>query len=150
MSFIHFQREKGKSISPIKRTLIFLIIIAIIAVSSFIAIKNNVLFGNDKIAYEFIVEYIFTFKEPSSVRLVSGSVHNSDMPQDPSLYCGISATNGYGGRTTSYYLFSTYTSQTGMKEYPKGCNIEAYITRDELNIDLINRKIQKFLKSGNH
>ncbi len=125
-----------------KKILIFVLLAVGIAFAGFFVIRSNILFGDDKIAYDMLVDFIYDFKDPSSVRLVSGSLYTDDGL--PRLYCGISAVNGFGGRSTSYYVFRTYGNGTvGVKEYPNGIDYDIYTTRDALNIKLINKHLAK-------
>ena len=54
--------------------------------------------GDDLKAYQYLDDAKWSFKDPSSVRLISGTV------TDCAFFCRISATNGFGARTSSYYI----------------------------------------------
>ena len=117
-------------------------IVAIIAVSLMviclaIGVKSNMLIGDDKIAYEKMLVAADSFKDPSSVRLVSGTVASDK----ESLFVGISAKNSYGSRTTSYY----YVSSSGYIIEEEDEVLSFYKDKDKLNIDLINKKLEKKL-----
>jgi hypothetical protein len=75
------------------------------------------------------------FKNPSSVRLVSGTV---GVDQD-CIFCGISATNGFGARSTSYYFIE---GGAILEEDNPGY---LYTDTSELDIALINKKLAKAL-----
>lgn len=114
------------------------IVIAIVAVIlcciGYISIEGPLLMGDEKIAYELVYNHADGFKEPSSVRISSGCV----VPNEHSLFCGISANNSYGARTTSYY----YISDSGIIESDyDGCKYKG-----ELNYEKINKKLEKKLK----
>ena len=129
-----------------KRLYLMIAGICIIAIIVFAVAKNNTLSANDKIALEFIEDFAYEFKDPSSVRLVSGTV---DFPDDlPCLWCGLSATNGFGARTTSYYFFRTYGNGTvGVTESSYGLTNPSFTEKDKLNIDLINKKLEQIFGS---
>jgi len=90
-----------------------------------------ILTGDDKVAYELLLDAAYDFKEPSSVRLVSGCV---GVDKD-CMFCGISATNGFGARTTSYY----YVCPDFVLEEEDPSSL--YTKTDELNVEKINRKL---------
>lgn len=120
-----------------KRPIIFAIV-GVLVIAGIIFAYNNILFGDDKIAYDIVVNASSQFKDPSSVRLVSGTL---SLDKDY-LFCGISAKNGFGARSTSYYSIT-----------PNGYIIEnenpesIYKTRDELNIDKINKALDRHFGS---
>lgn len=122
---IHSVSHKTKKICICAVAVIALII-------GFFVIKNNVLIGNNRIAYELLVDAADNFKNPASVRLVSGTVSNDK----DCLYCCISATNGFGARTTAYYYVEDgWADET---ETP----LSFHKKTDELNIELINKKLE--------
>lgn len=125
-----------------KRTKIIAIaavcIIAIIIVIA--AVNANVLMGDDKVAYDLIMDVANDFKDPSSVRLVSGTV---GVDKD-CLFCGISATNGFGARTTSYYFIMEDTTDTFIVKQDDAGSL--YKSTSNLNTKKINKALEKSLK----
>ena len=81
-----------------KKIMIPLIIILISVIG--VLIWSNVLFGNDKIAYDLMVKAANRFKYPSTVRIESGTV------VDDSMFANISAENALGQRSTTCYWVS--------------------------------------------
>lgn len=117
-------------------TIITVAVLAIVAIMGFIIIRNNVLFGDDRIAYEMIMDVADNFKDPSSVRLVSGEL---GVDKD-CMFCGISANNGWGNRTTSYYFIM---GGMIMKEDDP---TSLYMGKDELNFEKINKNLERALE----
>ena len=114
-------------------------LVAILLIIGLIFINQNVLFGKDKVAYDIIVRASTHFKNPGSIRLVSGELG----VQNDCLFCGISATNGFGARSTEYYfIFSD--GRILEEEDPESW----YKSTTELNIVKINKKLAKTLGSG--
>jgi hypothetical protein len=139
------QPVETKMESPIitvKRTnrskqIILCVVIAALLIIGFVWGSQNILTGDDKVAYELILEAADNFKDPSSVRLSSGTV---GVDKD-CLFCGISATNSYGARSTSYYfVMSTFVLE---EDSPTSL----YKATDKLNISKINKKLEKALKN---
>lgn len=71
---------------------------------------NNALWGNDKIAYDLVLLYAHNFKDPTSVRVVSGRAGAGSEENDFENYAflRISAKNGFGGVTTGYYSLNEH------------------------------------------
>jgi len=94
----------------------FLIILGLI-VSVFLVILGGalifkpsmVLFGDNKIVYENVSDAATYFKDPASIHVLSGTVIDNTIEKEiiPELgeliYVKVTATNGFGGRTTGYY-----------------------------------------------
>ena len=120
-----------------KRPIIFAIV-GVLVIAGIIFAYNNILFGDDKIAYDIVVNASSQFKDPSSVRLVSGTL-NEDQDY---LFCGINAKNGFGARGTSYYSISL--KGTIIEEENPG---SLYTARDDLNIDKINKALDRHFGS---
>ena len=120
----------------------YVIIIAIAIVAVFLAViliylRSNTLTGDDKAAYDMIVEVAHYFKNPSSVRLASGTV---GVGRD-CLFCGISATNGFGSRTVSYYfVMDGWIMEEEDADF-------LYQDKSKLNLEKINKKLEKALKN---
>lgn len=125
-----------KKIKDKTKKTILAVILAVVVLFSGIYINQNVLFGDDKIAYDLILEAADNFKNPESVRLSSGTL---GVDKD-CLFCGISATNGFGSRTTDYY----FVSDAGwILEQDSATSF--YKDTKKLNIAKINRKLEKAL-----
>ena len=125
----------------VKKTKIVAVIVAAAAVLMIVIgavyFKNNTLTGDDKVAYELVYQAATNFKNPSSVRLVSGTLG----VEKDCLFCGISATNGFGARTSGYYfVMGGYVLE---EEDPT----ILFTDTSELNIELINKKLAKSLAS---
>lgn len=122
-----------------KTKIIAIAVVCVIALVIAIAsIQANVLMGDDKIAYDLVVDVAGKFKNPSSVRLVSGTV---GVDKD-CLFCGISATNGFGARTTDYYFVMKESETWIMKQEDVS---SLYKSTDKLNIKKINKALEKEL-----
>lgn len=88
------------------RSVVIVSIVSIICVMLVIFIcynKSTTLTGDDKIAYELIINASHNFKNPSSVKLVSGTVTDDGSAGSFVL----SSTNGFGARTTGYYAITS-------------------------------------------
>jgi len=128
----------GKGLSAKTKKIIAIALAAILLVVGFVVISQNTLTGDDKVAYEIMLEAANNFKNPSSVRLVSGTV---GVDKD-CLFAGVSATNGWGARSTSYY----YISGSGwILEEDDATSL--YKATDKLHIQKINKKLEKALGS---
>lgn len=113
----------------------YIAVAVLIAVLLFIHFFSPPLFGDSKTAYDIIVESAPNFKNPSSIRLVSGTVSSDGT----TLYCGLTAENSFGGSGTDYYwLFDGMAySLSDISETP---SILEKAT-DALNIPAINRRL---------
>lgn len=113
--------------------------------------KEKPLTGKDKIAYDLIINASYSFKDPSSVRLVSGMV------SEHSGSFVLSATNGFGARNTNHYLvmeddilnlddednimFTLLFSnnKAALKDIKEACEM-----RDQLDVKNINKHLAKY------
>ncbi len=127
---------KPRKISTKVKVLIAIVLVAVIVAVGYFIISQNVLFGDDKVAYELILDAAHNFKNPSSVRLVSGTV---GVDKD-CLFAVLSATNGFGARTTGYY----YVTGGWIMESENPISI-LYNDTKSLNIEKINRMLEKAL-----
>jgi len=109
------------------------ILIAVFAFSGGTTLK-----GDDKIAFDLVVNAAYNFKDPSSVRLVSGCL---GVDKD-CMFAGISAVNGFGARTTEYY-FITSDGYILEEESPPD---SLYLITDEIDVKKINKALEKELK----
>lgn len=120
-----------------KKKLVY-VLVSIIIVIGIVFAYNNILFGDDKIAYDMVVKASSNFKDPSSVRLTSGT-----LSQDKTyLFCGINAKNGFGARGTSYYSIS---SSGIILESDSPGSLE--MSHNDLNIDKINKALERHFGS---
>jgi len=119
------------------KKIVCIVVIAAIIVAGFLVVNQNVLMGDDKIAYELVLDAADNFKDPSSVRLTGGTL---GVDKD-CLFCGISATNGYSARGTSYYFIMDGSILE--EEDPTSF----YTNKDYFNIEKINKKLEKALSS---
>ena len=85
------------------------------------------LLGDDRTAYNLILEASEYFKDPSSVQIVSGEVY------DGSMFCVLKAKNSYGTYRSDTYFFSE--SGYPLEHYSEYCY------SDSLNYDLINNSL---------
>lgn len=127
----------ARNLSAETKKTIVIALAAILLIVGGVVISQNTLFGDDKVAYEMVLDAADYFKNPSSVRLVSGSV---GVDKD-CLFAGISATNGLGARSTSYY----YIDGEGLFEDDDPSSF--YKDTEKLHIKKINRKLEKALGS---
>ncbi len=72
---------------------------------------NILLFGDNRIVYEDVLTVAYDFKNPASVRVMSGRVLNGsgEKDYDYMVLVRISATNSYGGYVTSEYCMVRYS-----------------------------------------
>ncbi|MBO6307385.1 MAG: SHOCT domain-containing protein [Oribacterium sp.] len=135
-------KDKIQMLKPIHKMALIGAMILILFLG-YISINGPILTGDNKFAYDLIVKNANKFKNPSSVRITSGSVLS---PKDDStngegcLWCGLSGINGFGSRTTSYYWLSG-DGETIMEDDSSHARVT-----DELNYDQINKKLEKKLK----
>ena len=128
-----FKFEKKKFIIGVAAIGIIIMILAGVLIS------QNMLFGDDKIAYDLIVNVATKFKNPASVRLVSGSVGTDK----DCMFAKISATNGFGARSNGYYFIS---NEGWIMEDEEYSSYLILYNNESLNIDNINKNLAKTLK----
>ena len=125
----------GKNISAKAKKIIAISLAAILLLVVGIIISQNTLFGDDKIAYELVLNGAKKFKKPYSVRLTGGTL----CVKKNCMFAGISAENGLGERNTSYYFI---TKDYITKEDDPD---PLYEVTNELNLKKINKKLEKEL-----
>lgn len=108
--------------------------------------------SKEEICYEIIIEASYQFKNPSSVRVISGTLSTSLSEMDfYTAYLCISATNGYGATITGYYqctylksdnivLLDEIDDETDPNYYSKLLQCKS---RDDFDIDKVNKKLDK-------
>ena len=109
--------------------------------ATFDELQDSVLDGYDKIAFDLIMYHAYSFHDPSSIRLRSGVAAEIDEYGATAFLC-ISAKNGFGAIATDDILL-TYDM---METVPFDSDaIEKCRTTDWLNVDKINRALQREL-----
>jgi RNA polymerase subunit RPABC4/transcription elongation factor Spt4 len=138
----------------LKRMFSILIILVIVG-CSFFAYKN-VLWGDDKIAYDLVIMYANTFKDPPSIRIRGGVAgQNEDGNLGKYAFLKISARNGFGGASIGYYHINEedISDLEDEREFwaEIGPDLENSVynmmtlceEQDRLNLDKINNALQR-------
>ena len=124
---------------------ILVIILLIVGIKAPVG-KANKLTGNDLVAYNLISEVSYEFKNPSSVRLVSGEVFYDDEDGEWCGWFGLSATNGYGARTVGYYFVGYLDGEIfalDLEDDDFDTSMKYAKTKDQLNVEKINNALEK-------
>lgn len=87
-------KSKGKKLG--------VLLVLVLMVLAGIWANQNVLLGDDKAAYDIMVACADNFKDPASLRLVSGTL---GVDKD-CLFVRVRAKNGFGAYNTADYFFS--------------------------------------------
>jgi hypothetical protein len=137
-------KTSTKSWLSIKRNKITVICVAVAIVLIAILtpiIVSNTLSGNDKIVYDLILEASHDFKDPSSVRIISGSL---SVDKDGGWFI-LSAKNSYGARDTGNYFIGYIDGEVFVLEQ----DTATYLHRktSEFNIDKVNNALEKYWKN---
>lgn len=129
-----------------------ILLIAVVCVGFFLARGN----GKERVsedtraAYDLILEGSYEFKNPSSVRVYSGHVFY-DKEEDE--YCGwfyLSATNGFGARTSGYYFIGHLDGVVFALELEDDdSSVRKAQTEGELDVDWINEQLDEKWKNFN-
>ena len=138
-----------KKLNPYLIIIAYILIIALIIFSMSIDVENVGMTDDEVAAYELIKEGAYDFKNPSSVRLVSGSVFYDEADGEYSGWFALSATNGYGATTVGYYFIGYLDGEIfvlDLEEHGNSSSISLAKTRDELDVDKINKKLEKAWK----
>lgn len=112
----------------------------------FFSSSKNKLTGYNLAAYELISEVSYEFKNPSSVRVLSGCVWYDEDDKEYSGWFALSATNGWGARTTGYYFVGYLDGKIyalDLEEYGTSSSISYAKTRDQLDVDSINKALNE-------
>lgn len=140
-----------------------IVIFILIIVSISVGVKytfDNVLFGMDKCAYKLLLEASYEFKNPSSLRIVSGSFDETLYSNGVEwLYARTSATNGFGAPVSGYYMIwydsdgefhlddiedqMELFSKLGIEDELSKLELEYCVVTDQLNINKINKMLEK-------
>ena len=116
-----------------KMIILVLVSITIIILVIFYANKN-ILYGDEKVAYELILKASYDFKSPRSVRLISGTLS----VDKKSIFARLSAINGFGAAGTGYYYIN---KSLGVMKIKDGGYL--YENVNDLNIQKINKALKK-------
>lgn len=101
-------------------------IILFVVIGSFVA-NRYILWGNDKAAYDMMVSCADNFKDPSSLRLVSGTISNDK----EYMWAVVKARNGFGAYSSESYFISANGSITETDA--------DYCNGTDFNVEKINR-----------
>lgn len=135
-----------KKFNPWLILIVYVLVIALIISSIYIDVENAGMTEEDIAAYELIEEGAYSFKNPSSVRLVSGKVYYDEEIDKYCGWFGLSATNGYGARSVGYYFIGYLDGEffiLDLEENGAESSIYYAKTRGELNVEKINKKLEK-------
>lgn len=109
--------------------------------------KKDSLSGDNLAAYNLIIEASYDFKNPSSVRLVSGQVYFDEEELEYAGWFALSATNGFGGRDTGYYFISYLDGEQftlDLEENGTESSINFAKEKNALDIDSINEALAEY------
>lgn len=121
-------------------------VLAIVLLWNTVRLSNSNLSGDDRVAYDLISEVSYEFKNPSSVRLVSGEVLYDE---EDCEWCGwftLSATNGFGATTTGYYFVGYLDGEIfalDLEEHGSSSSIRYAKTQGALDVEKINKALDK-------
>ena len=142
-------KKKPKSKKILTILLGLFIIVGVLILFKYL--KENSLSETDKQVYELVLGASYQFKNPSSVRIISGSLRNGNGVD--LLAAKISLTNSYGISVKEYCLIwelddggvgmqiIEYDGSQTSKELIKFCNKTTYI-----NANAVNKKLDKHWK----
>lgn len=105
-------------------------------------LKEAVLDGKDKVAFDLIIQYAASFKNPASIKLMSGTASEVGATGPYAFLC-ISATNGFGATVNGYYYLSPVQIDDVGNSSRK---VNLCRTNSELDVDKINRALAQELK----
>lgn len=125
---------KGKGITDVLSDILhnkkaLAVLVACLALVAGVFVHRNVLWGDDKTAYDLMVTCADNFKNPASLRLVSGTV---GVDKD-CMWAKTRAQNGFGTNTIDYYFFIA-NGRVLKDDDPSG-----FYNGEDLNVDKINR-----------
>lgn len=125
---------KGKGITDILLDILhnkkaLAVLVVCLALVAGVFVHRNVLWGDDKAAYDLMVACADNFKNPASLRLESGTL---GVDKD-CMWVKTRAQNGFGTNTIGYYCFHA-EGRVWKDDDPSGIyNVE------DFNVDKINR-----------
>lgn len=99
--------------SNLKTVLLIVGLILVIVIGGTL-IVDNMLLGNEKTAYDLVTQYKYNFPNPSTVRIVSGTVHSTK-----SAYLQLSYKDYDGNIVTGYY----YLRDTRIEDLEKSDDV---------------------------
>lgn len=128
---------------------IVLCIVCLLGTISFAGCNN--LSVEEKKLYELILDVSYEFKNPQSVRVVSGTCnYYPDVDENYiSAYLRLSAKNGFGAETSGYY-FCGHDSEDGkvfcydLESYGTSYDIKKCNEREDFDIKKINNALDKY------
>ena len=125
---LRHNNEKKIPASLIKSVVLVIIIITLIIG------YNNVLWGDDKKAYDIAVKCAeMSFKDPTSLQLISGKL---GVDKD-CMWCKTMAKNSYGSIVTDYYFFDDDGHIADASDYKDNCE------EMEFNVSKVNRALKR-------
>lgn len=124
MARIEVTKRKNKKVG--------VLVAVLVAILVGVWVNQNVLFGDDKIAYDIMVTCSSSFKDPASLRLVSGTL---GVDKD-CLFVRVRAKNGFGAYNTTDYYFS---DSGAVLEDEEAENDVLYSETEDFNVEKINR-----------
>ena len=144
----------AKNIKQASIYFVYIIVIISLILGINFARKNDIgLSGDNLEAYNLITEVSYEFKNPSSVRIVSGKVFYSEEDAEWCGWFALSATNSYGATTVGYYFVGYLDGEIfalDLEDNDTGSTSIKYAkTQGELNINKINNALNKKWKQSN-
>lgn len=124
-----------------RKTRILLGVLAALLCVYFVAFNLG---GSNKRAYDLIIENAYSFKNPTSVRIVSGMAGYNEEEGRPYAFVSTTATNSYGNYVTGYYcLGPDYVSDVtdNLGGLIDTSYMEELCQKDNLNVSKINLRI---------
>jgi len=122
-------------VKQIPKQVIGITVITFIIIVIFL-ISNNVLWGNDRIAYNIAVKCAErSFKDPTSLQLLGGTLGTDK----DCMWCKTMAKNSYGSIVTDYYYFD---EDGGIIETDQKDWCEA----NEFNVKKVNNALKRHFK----
>lgn len=105
---------------------------------------SDSLSGTDLATYELVLDVSYQFKNPSSVRVLSGRMFYSDEHMHWSGWLALSAKNSYGARTTGYYFVSYLDGEVfalDLEEYGTSSDLNKAKDSPNFDIDKVNLEL---------
>lgn len=141
--------QQGKKSN--KSLWVVILLIAVVCVGFFLARGN----GKERVsedtraAYDLIVDGSYDFKDPTSVRVYSGTVYYDKELDEYSGWFYLSATNGFGARSGGYYFIGYLDGEPFALELDDDSSIRLAKTEGELDVDWINEQLDEKWKNFN-
>ncbi len=104
--------------------------------------------GDNLAAYELITEVSYMFKNPSSVRLISGTVSYDEKDEEYSGWFAIIEENEFGATTVGHYRVGYHSDgkifALDLEKYGSSSSMASAKKKEELDVDKINKEIDKY------